>query len=144
MLFQTPVVLPKVFRRQVIVPSSCVLFISRSLHLVILPLLLFCLLFNSFAEYGFFWVTLSPLVFYRVHLDIRVVLKDPQGFLGFVCLFLWTPSFEGNWVSLMGFSFTAGDGMDCNTPYQAQELKITTLANPGIQRNFLPPRPVQS
>ena len=72
-------------------------------------------------------------MFYRVHLDIRVVLKDPQGFLGFVCLFLWTPSFEGNWVSLMGFSFTSRAGVDGKAPYQAQELQITTLANPGIQ-----------
>ena len=62
----------------------------------------------------------------------------------FVCLFLWTPSFEGNWVSLMGFSLTSGAGVDGNAPYQAQELQITTLANPGIQTNFLPPRPVQS
>ena len=59
-------------------------------------------------------------------------------------LFLWTPSFEGNWVSLMGFSLTSGAGVDGNAPYQAQELQITTLANPGIQTNFLPPRPVQS
>ena len=49
-----------------------------------------------------------------------------------VCLFLWTPSFEGNWVSLMGFSLTSGAGVDGNAPYQAQELQITTLANPGI------------
>ena len=62
----------------------------------------------------------------------------------FVCLFLWTPSFEGNWVSLMGFSLTSGAGVDGNAPYQAQELQITTLANPGIQTNFLPPRLVQS
>ena len=61
-----------------------------------------------------------------------------------VCLFLWTPSFEGNWVSLMGFSLTSGAGINGNAPYQAQELQITTLANPGIQTNFLSPRPVQS
>ena len=62
----------------------------------------------------------------------------------FVCLFLWMPAFEGNWVSLMGFSLMSGAGIDGNTPYQAQELQITTLVNPGIQTNFLPPRPVQS
>ena len=37
----------------------------------------------------------------------------------------------------------SGAGVDGNAPYQAQELQITTLANPGIQRNFLPPRPIQ-
>ena len=62
----------------------------------------------------------------------------------FVCLFLWTHSFEGHWVSLMGFSLTSGAAVDGNAPYQALELQITTLANPGIQTNFLPPRPVQS
>ena len=62
----------------------------------------------------------------------------------FLFLFLWTPSFEGNWVSLMGFSLMSGAGVDGNAPYQSQELQITTLANPGIQTNFLPPRPVQS
>ena len=61
----------------------------------------------------------------------------------FVCLFLLTPSFEGNWVSLMGFSLTSRAGIDVNAPYQAQELQITTLANPGIQTNFLPLRWVQ-
>ena len=43
----------------------------------------------------------------------------------FVCLFLWMPSFEGYWVSLLGFSLTSGAGVDCN----AKELQITTLAN---------------
>ena len=62
----------------------------------------------------------------------------------FVCLFLRTPSFEENWVSLMGFSLLSGAGVYGNAPYQAQELQITTLANPGIQTNFLPPRLVQS
>ena len=62
----------------------------------------------------------------------------------FVCLFLWTPSSEGNRVSLVGFSLMSGAGVDGNAPYQAQELQITTLANPGIQTKFLPPRPVQS
>ena len=62
----------------------------------------------------------------------------------FVCLFLWTPSFEENWVILIGFNLMFGAGVDGNAPYQAQELQITTLANPGIQKNFLPPRPVQS
>ena len=58
-------------------------------------------------------------------------LVGPYGIL-FVCLFLWTPSFEGNWVSLMGFSLMSGAGVNGNNPYQAQELQITTLANPGI------------
>ena len=62
----------------------------------------------------------------------------------FVCLFLWTPSFEGNQLSLIGFSLMSGAGLDGNAPYQAQELQIKTLANPGIQTNFLPPRPIQS
>ena len=81
--------------------------------------------------------------------------KDPMGihiiqqnmlsscFVLFV-LFLWMPSFEGNWVSPMGFSLTSGAGVDGNAPYQAQELQITTLVNPGIQTNFLPPRLVRS
>ena len=42
-----------------------------------------------------------------------------QGLL-FVCLFLWKPSFEGSWVSLMGFSLTYGAGIDGDAPYQAQ------------------------
>ena len=62
------------------------------------------------------------------------------GSLCFFCLYLWTPSFEGNWVSLMEFSLKTLAGIDGNAPYQAQELQITTLANPGIQTNFLPPR----
>ena len=62
----------------------------------------------------------------------------------FVCLFLWTPSLKGNLVSLISFSLMSRTGADGNVPYQAQELQITTLANPGIQKNFLPPRPVQS
>ena len=33
----------------------------------------------------------------------------------------------------MGFSLKSGAGVDGNAPYQAQELQITTLANPGIQ-----------
>ena len=61
-----------------------------------------------------------------------------------VCLFLWMPSFEGSWVSLMEFSLMPVAGVDGNAPYQAQELQITTLANPGIQTNLLPPKPVQS
>ena len=69
-------------------------------------------------------------------------LKKVKG--EFVCLFFWTPSFKENWASLMGFSLTSGAGVDGNAPYQAQELQITTLANPGIQTNFLPPRPVLS
>ena len=44
----------------------------------------------------------------------------------------------------MGFSLTYGADVDGTAPYQAQELQITTLPNPGIQTNFLPPRPVQS
>ena len=55
----------------------------------------------------------------------------------FCLLVLWTPSFEGNWVSLMGFILTAGIGVDGNAPYQAQELQITTLANPVKQANLL-------
>ena len=60
-----------------------------------------------------------------------------------VCLFEWTPPFEGNQVSLMGFGLISRAGVDGNAPYQAQELQIATLANPGIQTNFLPPGPVQ-
>ena len=74
---------------------------------------------------------------------IFVEKKMKKNLVWFVCLFLWTPSIEGNWVSLMGFSLTSGAGVDGNAPYQAQELQITTLANPGIQTNFLPPRRVQ-
>ena len=44
----------------------------------------------------------------------------------------------------IGILPTSGAGVDGNAPYQAQELQITTLANLGIQTNFLPPRPVQS
>ena len=36
----------------------------------------------------------------------------------------------------------SGAGVDGNAPYQAQELQITTLANLGIQTNFLPPSTV--
>ena len=54
----------------------------------------------------------------------------------FVFLFLWTPSFEANQISLMGFSLMSGTGVDGNAPYQAQELQITTLANPGIEILF--------
>ena len=65
-------------------------------------------------------------------------------FFCIICLYFWTPSFEGNWVSLMGVCLTAESGVVGNASYQAQELQITTLANPGIQTIFLPPRPVQS
>ena len=44
----------------------------------------------------------------------------------------------------MGFSLTSGAGIDGNAPYQAQELQITTLANTGIQKNFLTPSQVLS
>ena len=44
----------------------------------------------------------------------------------------------------MGFSLTSVAGVDGNAPYQAQELQITILDNPEKQKNFLPPRPVQS
>ena len=44
----------------------------------------------------------------------------------------------------IGILLTSKVGVDGNAPYQAQELQITTLANPGIQANFLPPRLVQS
>ena len=37
----------------------------------------------------------------------------------------------------MGFSLTSGAGIDDNAPYQAQELQITTLANPSKQANLL-------
>ena len=53
-------------------------------------------------------------------------LANFDWFCLFVCLFLWTPSFEGNWVSLMGFRLTSMAGPDGNAPYQAQELQITT------------------
>jgi len=47
------------------------------------------------------------------------------------CLFVFVlPSFEENWVSLIGFSLTSVAGIDDNAPYQ--ELQIKTLANPGI------------
>ena len=64
----------------------------------------------------------------------------------FVCLFV---CFCGRLLSKelgipIGILPTSGAGVDGNAPYQAQELQITTLANPGIQTNFLPPRPVQS
>ena len=52
----------------------------------------------------------------------------------FVCLFSWTPSFEGNWVSLLGFSLTSRAGVDGNAHYQAQELQITTLAILGYKQ----------
>ena len=37
----------------------------------------------------------------------------------------------------MGFSLISGAGIDGNAPYQAKELQITTLANPGKQANLL-------
>ena len=37
----------------------------------------------------------------------------------------------------MGFSLKTLAGIDGNAPYQAQELQITTLANPGIQPSVL-------
>ena len=66
-------------------------------------------------------------------------------FVCFVCLFV---CFCGRPLSKelgipIGILPTSGAGVDGNAPYQAQELQITTLANPGIQTNFLPPRPVQ-
>ena len=94
-----------------------------------------------------FWLCLSVTSLFLVILCMKVFSVLFHKVLStclLVCLFLWTPSFEGNWVSLMGFSLTSGAGVDGNAPYQAQELQITTLANPGIQTNFLPPRPVQS
>ena len=36
----------------------------------------------------------------------------------------------------MGFSLTSGAGVDGNAPYQAQELQITTLANPNCCHIF--------
>ena len=44
----------------------------------------------------------------------------------------------------MEFSLMSRTGVDGNAPYQAQELQIKTVANPGIQTNFQPPRPIQS
>ena len=61
----------------------------------------------------------------------------------FVCLFLWTPSFEGIRYPYWDFAYGRG-WRRCSAPYQAKELQITTLANPGRQTNFLTPRPVQS
>ena len=59
----------------------------------------------------------------------------------FVCFFvLGKLIFEGNQVSLMVFSLMSRAAIDGNAPYQATELQITTLANPGIQTHFLSPR----
>ena len=49
-------------------------------------------------------------------------LQTLLGQYGLFCLVVWMPSFEGNWVSLMGFSLTYGAGVGGNAPYQAQEL----------------------
>ena len=46
----------------------------------------------------------------------------------FVYLFLWTPSFKGNQVSLMGFSLTSGAGVDGNAPLPGPGV---TEYNPG-------------
>ena len=91
------------------------------------------------------WISVGfNIVFFSFHSLRAFGVLAMEGLFCLFVLFLWTPSFEGNWVSLMGFSLTSGAGVDGNAPYQAQELQITTLANPGIQTNFLPPRPVQS
>ena len=42
-------------------------------------------------------------------------------------LFLWTPSVEGYWLTLTGFSLTSGVGIDGNVPYHTQKLQIITL-----------------
>ena len=60
-----------------------------------------------------------------------------------VCLFLWSLLSKELGIPI-GILPMSGAGLDGNAPYQAQELQITTLANPGIQTNFLAPRPVQS
>ena len=62
-----------------------------------------------------------------------------------LCLFVFVDAFFRRKLGIpIGILPTSGAGVDGNAPYQAQELQITTLANPGIQTNFLPPRPVQS
>ena len=57
----------------------------------------------------------------------------------FVCLFVFVDVFFRRKLGIpIGILPTSRAGVDGNAPYQAQELQITTLANPGIQTNFLP------
>ena len=108
-----------------------------------------CLLVNARSHSNAAWTKIGAHemcnlwdVTWEKDLTEMAILDNFEGL--FVCLFLWKPTFEGSWVSLMGFSLTSGAGEDGNAPFRAQELQITTLVNPGIQTNFLPPRPVQS
>ena len=55
-------------------------------------------------------------------------------------MFVWTPSVEGKWVSLLGFCLTSGAGVVGNAPYQV----LPTYVEPGMKQTFLTPRPVQS
>ena len=56
----------------------------------------------------------------------------------FFCLFVFVDAFFQRKLGIpIGILPSSGAGIDGNAPYQAQELQITTLANPGIQRNFL-------
>ena len=52
----------------------------------------------------------------------------------FVCLFEWTPSVEGKWVSLLGFCLTSGAGVVGNAPYQV----LPTYVEPGIGETNIP------
>ena len=70
----------------------------------------------------------TNLTFLFVHLDFFVDAFNKRKKVG----------------SIMGFSLVSGAGLNGNAPYQAQELQITTLANPRIQTNFLPSRLVLS
>ena len=51
-----------------------------------------------------------------------------------VCLFVWTPSVEGKWVSLQGFCLTSGAGVVGNAPYQV----LPTYVEPGIGETNIP------
>ena len=55
-----------------------------------------------------------------------------QNNVNFVCLFMWTPSLEGKWVSLLGFCLTSGAGVVGNAPYQV----LPTYVEPGIGTNI--------
>ena len=75
-----------------------------------------------------FVLSIQKLLILKQHRShVELILKR---IVCFVRLFLWPTSFEGNWVSLMGFSLKSGAAIDGNAPYQ--ELQIKTLANPGI------------
>ena len=48
------------------------------------------------------------------------------------CLFVFVDPFFRRKLGIpIGILPTSGAGVDDNAPYQAQELQITTLANPG-------------